>query len=455
MVRDVLQRQFARAFVRAHLAEAEQPRQPAISVAVDRVSEQRRGIGQIEAAADHGRGSRVLHALCIRTTPASVLRSAMPMGQCPARARAGSARRVRRPAQKRERRSETEFDERRALDRRWRHVRPPHQLHPRKSGLLGHTQTAHADTNWAGRHGHHPQGLRGKSSNGGPRRPRRGNNRAAAPTTVIATIRARSARVLRPARCHAPCAATRTAAASLLASRKSRRSPRPVEQAGGRLSPPSRRRGGGPQQAGGGGVWRRPLHRSVSAERSLPTSCARREDRSHSPTRSPVPANGSHRVCGRSTGWGPSLTLSRSTSRAMSRSPNGSSTRQLLRRAEAFGPFGLEREGIKAELRVQRRRLVRQQRVKCLGSRLGMVVVTLAWAMLPSTRKPVSVSRRAPRCLCSSCRTSFGTSRSSAWAAASDGSPVPRAATWCAAAGRSARRSAARPCAPISGRARR
>ena len=45
---------------------------------------------------------------------------------------------------------------------------------------------------------------------------------------------------------------------------------------------------------------------------------------------------------------------------------------------------------------------------RCLGSRLGIAVVTLACAMLPSTRKPVSVSRRAPRCLCSSSRTSFG-----------------------------------------------
>ena len=53
MRRDVVEAQLAFAFLGAHLAEAEQPRQPPIAVAVDRVERAGYGrIGEIEPAAD-------------------------------------------------------------------------------------------------------------------------------------------------------------------------------------------------------------------------------------------------------------------------------------------------------------------------------------------------------------------------------------------------------------------
>ena len=52
MRRDIGQRQLALALVGAHLAQAEQPRQPAIAVAVDRVGEQARRVLKVEPAAD-------------------------------------------------------------------------------------------------------------------------------------------------------------------------------------------------------------------------------------------------------------------------------------------------------------------------------------------------------------------------------------------------------------------
>jgi len=44
--------ELAFAFLGTHLAEAQQPRQPAIAVAVDRISEKARRIGKIEPTAD-------------------------------------------------------------------------------------------------------------------------------------------------------------------------------------------------------------------------------------------------------------------------------------------------------------------------------------------------------------------------------------------------------------------
>ena len=86
-------------------------------------------------------------------------------------------------------------------------------------------------------------------------------------------------------------------------------------------------------------------------------------------------------------------------------------------RREAFGPSRRERKG--QPNWIERCTLSASSRRRCLGSRLGIDVATLATAVLPSTRKPLSASRRAPKWRRSSCATSSGISRSSAWPAAS------------------------------------
>ena len=63
---------------------------------------------------------------------------------------------------------------------------------------------------------------------------------------------------------------------------------------------------------------------------------------------------------------GPSLTVSRSTSRATSRSPRRLLDQALLRRAEILGPIGGQREGVEAELRIERRSLVGEQPLQML-----------------------------------------------------------------------------------------
>ena len=60
MLGDVGEADFALAFFGAHLAEAEQPRQPAIAVAIDGISEQARRIGEVEPAADQRLQPRTL-----------------------------------------------------------------------------------------------------------------------------------------------------------------------------------------------------------------------------------------------------------------------------------------------------------------------------------------------------------------------------------------------------------
>ena len=63
----------------------------------------------------------------------------MPMASMPSSsARQHQLDRVRRPAQEGERRSDTELDIRRTRRWRRRHILPPHQLHAREAGLLGH-----------------------------------------------------------------------------------------------------------------------------------------------------------------------------------------------------------------------------------------------------------------------------------------------------------------------------
>ena len=79
MVRDILQGQLALALFGPHLAEAEQPRQAAIAVAVDGVGKQAGASVRSSRQPINGFRPTPVQALCIRTTPASVLRSAMPM----------------------------------------------------------------------------------------------------------------------------------------------------------------------------------------------------------------------------------------------------------------------------------------------------------------------------------------------------------------------------------------
>ena len=162
MLGDVLQRELAFALLGAHLAEAEQPRQPAIAVTVDRISEQanvtcldfarherlslpvrpersRGTFNQIEPAADQRLQARGL----ARTVHPHHASERVAVGDPEAiHAELERARhqfdRIRHPPQEGKRRGEPKLDERRTLDRGRRHVRAPHQLQSRKSGFLGH-----------------------------------------------------------------------------------------------------------------------------------------------------------------------------------------------------------------------------------------------------------------------------------------------------------------------------
>ena len=217
------QRQVALAFLRPHLAEAEQPRQPAITVAVDRVSEQARRVGQDRAGS---RSAAATPRLCTRCA------SAPPRRACcgrrsrsrPCRARAPSAPARSRPTRRAGRR------------RAWS---TPSSTNG--AGAIGGGGMSAARTSFLRAKpavlGHQPNSP-WMNQLGRARRGRRRSalavNPVAAAVRVLdpviiaqpgarrlrATIRARSARALRRARCHAPRAATRTAAACLRASHK-------------------------------------------------------------------------------------------------------------------------------------------------------------------------------------------------------------------------------------------
>ena len=105
------QRQLAFAFLRAHLAEAEQARQPAIALAVDRIGEQARRVGQIEPAADQRLSAPRLCRRCASAPlrPACCGRRSRSH-PCRARAPQHQLDRVRRPAQEGERRGDAELD---------------------------------------------------------------------------------------------------------------------------------------------------------------------------------------------------------------------------------------------------------------------------------------------------------------------------------------------------------
>ena len=162
-------------------------------------------------------------------------------------------------------------------------------------------------------------------------------------------------------------------------------------------------------------------------------------------------------ACGRRTARGPSFTVSRSTSRATSRSPDGSSTRLSCAAPRLFGPVRRQREGVEAELRDRAPPPCRRAAAADASAR--------GWGS-PSRPTPrrrcrrpesrCSDSRRAPRCRSCNCRTSSGISRSSAWLAASGcvaGSSSLSAARGGGSAGAAVSGSGLRPSA--SGRAHR
>ena len=144
MVRDFGQRQVALALVGAHLAEAQQPRQPAIAVAVDRG----RRAGSARPSGRAGSRSAAaspapLAALWMRTTPASVLRSATPIASMPSSCACHHQfDRVRRAAQEAERRRHAQLDERRRRDRPGAFQ---HQLLAGKAAIFRHQPNSSMD----------------------------------------------------------------------------------------------------------------------------------------------------------------------------------------------------------------------------------------------------------------------------------------------------------------------
>jgi hypothetical protein len=72
-------------------------------------------------------------------------------------------------------------------------------------------------------------------------------------------------------------------------------------------------------------------------------------------------------VCGRHTRPGPSFTVSRSTSRASSRSLD----QAVLCSAQFLGPFSGQRKGVEAKLRIERRGLVGEQPLEMLWLAAG------------------------------------------------------------------------------------
>ena len=187
MFGDIGQRQLAFAFLRPHLAQAEQPRQPAIAVAVDRISEQARRVGQVEPAADQRLQPRALaRAVHPHDAGERVAVGDADRVHAELERRQHQLDRVRRAAQEREGRASRQARQKATRgDRRGRHVVGPHQLHPRKvRAFRASAEQPVDDTSRARRRGRRRSGLRGRSSSGGRPGPRPGNNRAAALSTA-------------------------------------------------------------------------------------------------------------------------------------------------------------------------------------------------------------------------------------------------------------------------------
>ena len=187
----------------------------------------------------------------------------------------------------------------------------------------------------------------------------------------------------------------------------------PVEQALGALSPLSLR-GEGPSRSRRGGV----ANDALTFPDALPRKG--RGERPPPPTRSPARANGFPRACGRRTARGPSLTVSRSTSRASSRSPDGSSTRLSCAAPRSSVQSAVSANASKPNSGSSAAALSASSRCKCFGSRLGdrgrdRRDADAAVDAETGQRQPP----RAEPPLLAAAATSSGISRSSAWAAAS------------------------------------
>ena len=141
--RDVGQAELAFAFLGTHLAQAQQPRQPAVAITIDGISKQARrpstllrtgpstslrtGFGEIEPAADQRLQPR-LFARAVHSHHASEGVAVGDSDRIHAKFERAEHKldRVRCSAEKRKRRSDAEFDISRAFDRRRRHVLAPH-----------------------------------------------------------------------------------------------------------------------------------------------------------------------------------------------------------------------------------------------------------------------------------------------------------------------------------------
>ena len=134
-----LERQLALAFLGAHLAQAEQPGQPSIAVAIDRISEQARRIGRVEPAADQRPDPRAaagaVHAHHARPA-CSGRRSRSRHNRAEVRSGPARSRPTRRAGRKW--RADAQLDIRRRHRRRRRRVAGPNQLQPRKAFFRGH-----------------------------------------------------------------------------------------------------------------------------------------------------------------------------------------------------------------------------------------------------------------------------------------------------------------------------
>ena len=174
------------------------------------------------------------------------------------------------------------------------------------------------------------------------------------------------------------------------------------------------------------------------------------------PTRSPARAHGSPPPAAAAPRSGPSLTVSRSTSRASRARRDGSSTRLSCAAPSVFGPVGGQREGVEAELGIERRGLVGEQALEMLrlaaGDR-GRDATPRRRCRRPDSRSATAAARRDAAAR--SCRPARGSAARAPGPRLRDGSPAPPAAAARAAAGRPARRSAARACGRAPGRAHR
>ena len=336
MLGDIGEAQLALALLRPHLAQAQQPRQPAIAVAVLRVSEQARRIGQIEPAADQRLQPRLLRRAVHPHHPGQrVAVGDADRVHAELERRQHQLDRVRRAAQEGERAGHAKLDERRRRDCLDRPVAD--QFLAGEVVFSGISRTARGGTSRAPRRGRRRSALRGRSSSGGRSNPRPGNNRAAA---LFDGARHHSGAIrsgpsTRAMSCTAapPHEPPRHAFGGRINHRDRLR---PVEQALGAFAVASSARRMPP-------TW---LERFSPPARPLGQMALPRPRPPH-PLRPELDAQ--------------PVDQPRDVAR-----PRRLLDQALLRRAQGSVQLGLEREGVEAEAGIERRRLVGKQAVKML-----------------------------------------------------------------------------------------